>query len=114
MAKKYVAAIDQGTTSTRFIIFDRQGQIIGSNQQEHQQIYPQPGWVEHNPDEIWRRTQSVIKNALESSNIDPKDIAALGITNQRETAIVWDRKTGKPYGNAIVWQDTRTRFICDQ
>ena len=114
MAKKYVAAIDQGTTSTRFIIFDRLGQIICSNQQEHQQIYPQPGWVEHNPDEIWQRTQSVIKNALESGNIDPKDIAALGITNQRETAIVWDRKTGKPYGNAIVWQDTRTRFICDQ
>ncbi|MEG4116899.1 glycerol kinase GlpK [Microcoleus sp. N9_B4] len=114
MAKKYVAAIDQGTTSTRFIIFDRQGQIICSNQQEHQQIYPQPGWVEHNPDEIWQRTQSVIKNALEIGNIDPKDIAALGITNQRETTIVWDRKTGKPYGNAIVWQDTRTRFICDQ
>ncbi|WP_445240507.1 FGGY family carbohydrate kinase [Microcoleus vaginatus] len=114
MAKKYVAAIDQGTTSTRFIIFDRLGQIICSNQQEHQQIYPQPGWVEHNPEEIWHRTQSVIKNALEIGNIDPKDIAALGITNQRETAIVWDRKTGKPYGNAIVWQDTRTRFICDQ
>ncbi|MEG4859378.1 glycerol kinase GlpK [Microcoleus sp. K1-B6] len=114
MAKKYVAAIDQGTTSTRFIIFDRLGQRICSNQQEHQQIYPQPGWVEHNPDEIWQRTQSVIKNALEIGNIDPKDIAALGITNQRETTIVWDRTTGKSYGNAIVWQDTRTRFICDQ
>lgn len=114
MAKKYVAAIDQGTTSTRFIVFDRQGQIICSNQQEHQQIYPQPGWVEHNPEEIWQRTQSVIKNALESGNIDPQDIAALGITNQRETTIIWDRKTGKPYGNAIVWQDTRTRFICDK
>ncbi|MBD1826244.1 glycerol kinase GlpK [Microcoleus vaginatus GB1-A2] len=114
MVKKYVAAIDQGTTSTRFIVFDRLGQIICSNQQEHQQIYPQPGWVEHNPDEIWQRTQSVIKNTLEIGKIDPKDIAALGITNQRETAIVWDRKTGKPYCNAIVWQDTRTRFICDQ
>ena len=114
MAKKYVAAIDQGTTSTRFIVFDRQGQRICSNQQEHQQIYPQPGWVEHNPEEIWQRTQSVIKNALEIGNIDPKDIAALGITNQRETTIIWDRKTGKPYGNAIVWQDTRTRFICDR
>ncbi|MEG4329115.1 glycerol kinase GlpK [Microcoleus sp. herbarium5] len=114
MAKKYVAAIDQGTTSTRFIVFDRQGQIFCKDQQEHQQIYPQPGWVEHNPDEIWQRTQSVIKNALEIGNIDPKDIAALGITNQRETTIVWDRKTGKPYGNAIVWQDTRTRFICEQ
>jgi len=114
LAKKYVAAIDQGTTSTRFIVFDRQGQIICSNQQEHQQIYPQPGWVEHNPEEIWQRTQSVIKNALEIGNIDPKDIAALGITNQRETTIIWDRKTGKPYGNAIVWQDTRTRFLCDR
>jgi glycerol kinase len=114
LAKKYVAAIDQGTTSTRFIVFDRQGQIICSNQQEHQQIYPQPGWVEHNPEEIWQRTQSVIKNALEIGNIDPKDIAALGITNQRETTIIWDRKTGKSYGNAIVWQDTRTRFICDK
>ncbi len=114
MAKKYVAAIDQGTTSTRFIVFDRQGQIICSNQQEHQQIYPQPGWVEHNPEEIWQRTQSVIKNALEIGNIDPKDIAALGITNQRETTLIWDRKTGKPYGNAIVWQDTRTRFLCDK
>ncbi|MEG4814355.1 glycerol kinase GlpK [Microcoleus sp. K5-D4] len=114
MAKKYVAAIDQGTTSTRFIIFDRQGQIICSNQQEHQQIYPQPGWVEHNPDEIWQRTQSVIKKALEIGNIDPKDIAALGITNQRETTIVWNRKTGKSYGNAIVWQDTRTHQICEK
>lgn len=114
MAKKYVAAIDQGTTSTRFIVFDRLGQIICRDQQEHQQIYPQPGWVEHNPEEIWQRTQSVIKNALEIGNIDPKDIAALGITNQRETTIVWDRNTGKPYGNAIVWQDTRTRFICDK
>ncbi|MEG5018703.1 MULTISPECIES: glycerol kinase GlpK [unclassified Microcoleus] len=114
MTKKYIAAIDQGTTSTRFIVFDRLGQIICSNQQEHQQIYPQPGWVEHNPDEIWQRTQSVIKNALEIGNIDPKDIAALGITNQRETTIVWDRKTGKPYGNAIVWQDTRTHQICEK
>ncbi|MEG4808276.1 glycerol kinase GlpK [Microcoleus sp. F8-D3] len=114
MAKKYVAAIDQGTTSTRFIVFDRRGQIICSNQQEHQQIYPQPGWVEHNPEEIWQRTQSVIKNALEIGNIDQKDIAALGITNQRETAIIWDRNTGKPYGNAIVWQDTRTHKICEQ
>ncbi|MEG3870178.1 glycerol kinase GlpK [Microcoleus sp. Z1_B5] len=114
MVKKYVAAIDQGTTSTRFIVFDRLGQIICSNQQEHQQIYPQPGWVEHNPDEIWQRTQSVIKNALEIGNIEPTDIAALGITNQRETTIIWDRKTGKSYGNAIVWQDTRTHQICEK
>ena len=114
MSKKYVAAIDQGTTSTRFIIFDRLGQIICSNQQEHQQIYPQPGWVEHNPEEIWQRTQSAIKNALEIGNIDPKNIAALGIANQRETAIVWNKQTGKSYGNAIVWQDTRTHEICDK
>ncbi|MEG4012929.1 MULTISPECIES: glycerol kinase GlpK [unclassified Microcoleus] len=114
MTKKYVAAIDQGTTSTRFIIFDRLGQIICSNQQEHQQIYPQPGWVEHNPEEIWQRTQSVIKNTLELGKIDPKDIAGLGITNQRETAIVWNKNTGKPYGNAIVWQDTRTHQICEK
>ncbi|MEG3849752.1 glycerol kinase GlpK [Microcoleus sp. herbarium19] len=112
--KKYVAAIDQGTTSTRFIVFDRAGQIICSHQQEHQQIYPQPGWVEHNPEEIWERTKSVIKNALEIGNIDPKDIAALGIANQRETAIIWDKNTGKTYGNAIVWQDTRTREICEK
>ena len=114
MTKKYVAAIDQGTTSTRFMIFDRAGQIICSNQQEHQQIYPQPGWVEHNPEEIWERTQSVIKNALAIGNIDPKDIAALGIANQRETAIIWNKQTGKTYGNAIVWQDTRTREMCDK
>ncbi|MEG4321064.1 MULTISPECIES: glycerol kinase GlpK [unclassified Microcoleus] len=113
MSQKYVAAIDQGTTSTRFIIFDRLGQIICCNQQEHQQIYPQPGWVEHNPEEIWQRTQSVIQNTLEIGNIDTKDIAALGITNQRETAIVWDKRTGKSYGNAIVWQDTRTHQICN-
>lgn len=112
--KKYAAAIDQGTTSTRFIVFDRTGTIVASNQQEHEQIYPQPGWVEHNPDEIWERTQSVIKNTLQNYSIDAKDIAALGITNQRETAVVWDRKTGKAWGNAIVWQDTRTRQICDE
>ena len=112
--KKYVAAIDQGTTSTRFMIFDRAGKIVASNQQEHQQIYPQPGWVEHNPEEIWERTQTVIKTTLKIGNIDPKDIAALGIANQRETVIVWNKTTGKPYSNAIVWQDTRTREICDQ
>jgi glycerol kinase len=111
---KYVAAIDQGTTSTRFMIFDRAGQIVASNQQEHQQIYPQPGWVEHNPDEIWERTQSGIKNTLQTSNIDTKDIAAIGIANQRETTIIWNKQTGKPYGNAIVWQDTRTREICER
>ena len=103
----YLAAIDQGTTSTRFIIFDRSGRIMASEQREHQQIYPQPGWVEHDAEEIWRRTQEVIAGALQQRALQPSDIAALGITNQRETTVVWDRKTGKPIYNAIVWQDTR-------
>jgi glycerol kinase len=103
----YLAAIDQGTTSTRFIIFDRSGSIVASEQREHQQIYPKPGWVEHDAEEIWRRTQEVIAGALQQRGLQPSDIAALGITNQRETTMVWDRKTGKPIYNAIVWQDTR-------
>ncbi|PYX42601.1 MAG: glycerol kinase [Acidobacteria bacterium] len=103
----YLAAIDQGTTSTRFIIFDRSGRIVASEQREHQQIYPKPGWVEHDAEEIWRRTQEVIAGALQQRALQPSDIAALGITNQRETTVVWDRKTGKPIYNAIVWQDTR-------
>jgi glycerol kinase len=111
---KYVAAIDQGTTSTRFIIFDKQGKIAGYAQKEHQQIYPQPGWVEHDPLEIWSSTQIVIKDALEQSNITVAEITAIGITNQRETVVVWDKQTGEPYYNAIVWQDTRTDYICNQ
>ena len=103
----YLAAIDQGTTSTRFIIFDRSGCIVASEQREHQQIYSKPGWVEHDPEEIWRRTQEVIAGALQQRALQPSDIAALGITNQRETTILWDRKTGKSIHNAIVWQDTR-------
>ena len=103
----YLAAIDQGTTSTRFVIFDRSGRMVASEQREHQQIYPQPGWVEHDAEEIWRRTQEVIAGALQQRALQPSDIAALGITNQRETTVVWDRKTGKPIYNAIVWQDTR-------
>jgi len=103
----YLAAIDQGTTSTRFIVFDRSGRIVASEQREHQQIYPKPGWVEHDAEEIWRRTQEVIAGALQQRTLQPSDIAALGITNQRETTILWDRKTGKPIYNAIVWQDTR-------
>ena len=103
----YLGALDQGTTSTRFIIFDRSGRIVASEQREHQQIYPKPGWVEHDPEEIWRRTQEVIAGALQQRALQPADIAAIGITNQRETTIVWDRKTGKPVHNAIVWQDTR-------
>jgi glycerol kinase len=105
---QYLAAIDQGTTSTRFIVFDRAGKIVTSAQEEHQQIYPKPGWVEHDPEEIWRRTQSVIANAMQAGGLRPADLAAIGITNQRETTVVWNRKTGKPVHNAIVWQDTRT------
>ncbi|MCX7855446.1 MAG: glycerol kinase GlpK [Anaerolineae bacterium] len=110
---KYVAAVDQGTTSTRFMVFDHAGLVVSVHQLEHEQIYPQPGWVEHNPMEIWERTQQVIKAALQKNGIDPKEIAAIGVTNQRETTIVWDKKTGKPYYNAIVWQCTRTKDICE-
>jgi len=111
---KYIAAIDQGTTSTRCMIFDKKGNVIGISQKEHQQIYPQPGWVEHDPLEIWKRTQDVIHSVISNTELEKGDIAAVGITNQRETTIVWDKRTGKPYYNAIVWQDTRTKYICDQ
>jgi len=103
----YIAAIDQGTTSTRFIVFDRSGQIISMAQKEHQQIYPRPGWVEHDPEEIWRCTQGVISEALQKGKLRTADVAAVGITNQRETTVVWNRRTGKPIANAVVWQDTR-------
>lgn len=103
----YIGSIDQGTTSSRFIIFNKAGEIISIGQKEHQQIYPQAGWVEHNPDEIWKNTQEVIGLALGKANLSAKDIAAVGITNQRETTVVWNKYTGKPYYNAIVWQDTR-------
>jgi glycerol kinase len=103
----YVGAIDQGTTSTRFIVFDRAGRIVSTAQREHQQIYPQPGWVEHDPEEIWRCTQQVIADAMRAGNLGTSDLAAIGITNQRETTIVWDRRTGVPIYDAIVWQDTR-------
>lgn len=105
---KYVAAIDQGTTSTRCMIFDHSGRVIAADQREHEQIFPKPGWVEHNPEEIWQRTQGVVQGALTKANLTPSDLMAVGITNQRETTVVWDRKTGKPVYNAIVWQDTRT------
>ena len=110
---KYAAAVDQGTTSTRFMIFDHSGKVVSVDQKEHEQIYPKPGWVEHNPMEIWTRTQEVIEGALAKANIDPQDIAAVGVTNQRETTVVWEKATGKPVYNAIVWQDTRTKDICD-
>ena len=103
----YLGAIDQGTTSTRFIIFDRSGRIVACEQREHEQIYPRPGWVEHDPEEIWRRTQEVISAALEQRALAPSDLAAVGITNQRETTVLWDRETGRPIHNASVWQDTR-------
>lgn len=104
----YVGAIDQGTTSTRFIIFDRSGRIVSSAQHEHEQIYPRPGWVEHDAEEIWRRTLQVIEEAIAGRALRAKDFAAIGITNQRETTVLWDRHSGVPVANAIVWQDTRT------
>jgi glycerol kinase len=107
----YVGAVDQGTTSTRFMIFDHSGNEVAKHQLEHQQILPQAGWVEHNPVEIWERTASVIQTALHGANLTGSDLAALGITNQRETTVVWNPKTGRPYYNAIVWQDTRTDRI---
>ena len=105
---KYIGAIDQGTTSTRFMVFDASGKIVTTAQKEHEQIYPKPGWVEHNSVEIWQRTQEVIADALQQKGLRPADLAAVGITSQRETAVVWERKTGKAVANAIVWQDTRT------
>jgi len=111
---KYVAAVDQGTTSSRFMIFDHEGGVVHKNghpavhQLEHQQIYPKPGWVEHDAMEIWARTQEVIRSAMDKTGITAEDLAAIGVTNQRETTVVWNPKTGKPYYNAIVWQDTRT------
>ncbi|GAB2605206.1 glycerol kinase GlpK [Spirosoma areae] len=111
---QYVAAIDQGTTSTRCIVFDRQGQIVSVAQKEHKQIYPQPGWVEHDPEEIWRNTLEVIALARIKGKLSVQDIVAVGITNQRETTVVWNRRTGKPYYNAIVWQDMRTADLVTQ
>jgi len=103
----YIGAIDQGTTSTRFIAFDRSGRTVAVSQKEHEQIYPKPGWVEHNPEEIWQHTREVIAETMAKGGLRPGDLAAIGITNQRETTIVWNRKTGKPIANALVWQDTR-------
>jgi len=108
MVSSYLGAIDQGTTSTRFVIFDRSGRIVSMSQKEHEQIYAKPGWVEHDPEEIWRRTQEVIAEAMQQRGFRPKDLAAIGITNQRETTVAWNRKTGRPVHNALVWQDTRT------
>lgn len=104
---QFIGAIDQGTTSTRFIVFDRTGQVVALAQKEHAQLYPRPGWVEHDPQEIWRNTEHVIREAMQQKSLKPHDLAAIGITNQRETTIVWERRTGQPLANAIVWQDTR-------
>lgn len=111
---QYVIAIDQGTTSSRAIIFDHDGNIVSTGQLEHEQIFPKAGWVEHNAAEIWNNTREVIGTALSKANLTRHDIAAVGITNQRETAVVWDKTTGEPVYNAIVWQDTRTQDIVDQ
>jgi glycerol kinase len=111
---QYAAAIDQGTTSTRFMVFDHGGQVVAVDQREHEQIYPKPGWVEHDPLEIKLRTEEVIKAGLQKTGGSASDLAAVGVTNQRETTVVWDRSTGQPVYNAIVWQDTRTDQICNQ
>jgi glycerol kinase len=110
----YVGALDQGTTSTRFMIFDHAGQVVAIDQKEHEQIYPKPGWVEHDPAEIWTRCVEVTRGALSKAGIKASDLAAVGITNQRETTVVWDRRTGKAVHNAIVWQDTRTDKIINE
>jgi glycerol kinase len=109
----FVGSIDQGTTSTRFIIWDRAGRSVASEQLEHAQILPKPGYVEHDPSEIWQRTQEVISRALVSAGLSGRDLAAIGITNQRETTVAWDASTGLPLHNALVWQDTRTQTIID-
>src|SRR5687767_12807869 len=103
----YVGAIDQGTTSSRFIVFDEAGAIVSVAQKEHEQIYPKPGFVEHDPVEIWRNTQAVAEEALARKGLKPGDLACVGITNQRETTLLWDKSTGEPLHHALVWQDTR-------
>ncbi|GAA5067801.1 glycerol kinase GlpK [Nocardia callitridis] len=112
--RRYVAAIDQGTTSSRCIVFDRDGRVVEIAQREHEQIFPRAGWVEHDAETIWRNTESVITEVLEKAGITAADIAAVGVTNQRETTVVWERATGKPISHAIVWQDTRTDRLCDE
>lgn len=110
----FVGALDQGTSSTRFMIFDQDGTVVGQHQLEHRQILPKPGWVEHDASEIWERTEEVISTSLRKSGIAGKELAGIGITNQRETTVIWDKRTGKPLHNAIVWQDTRTQEFLDR
>ncbi|MFA5698702.1 MAG: glycerol kinase GlpK [Sphaerochaeta sp.] len=111
---QYLGAVDQGTTSTRFIIFDQGGAIVASHQIEHQQMFPQPGWVEHDPMEIWKNTELCIKEALKKARLNGKDLAGIGITNQRETIVAWHKESGRVYHNAIVWQDLRTSAYIDE
>ncbi|HET8739702.1 MAG TPA: FGGY family carbohydrate kinase [Acidimicrobiia bacterium] len=113
MNSDLVGALDQGTSSTRFMVFDARGRVIAKAQREHSQIFPEPGWVEHDPAEIWERTEAVITEALDEADLTPSALAAVGITNQRETTVVWERASGEPVANAIVWQDTRTAEICE-
>jgi len=114
MKKKYIISLDQGTTSSRAIVFDHKGTILGISQKEFEQIFPKPGWVEHNPMDIWKSQLSVLKSVIKKCKIDPQEVSAIGITNQRETTVVWDKSTGKPVYNAIVWQDRRTAAYCDR
>src|SRR5579875_2963871 len=109
---EYVGALDQGTTSTRFMVFDHRGQVVAVDQKEHEQIFPRPGWVEHDAAEIWANVRSVVDGAVARAGITAADVKAIGITNQRETTLLWDRTTGEPVHNAIVWQDTRTDALC--
>src|SRR5687768_12888916 len=111
---KYILALDQGTTSSRAILFNSAGETVATAQQEFPQLFPKPGWVEHNPNEIWSSQRDVALQALSQAAATPRDVAAIGITNQRETTVVWDRRTSEPICNAIVWQDRRTADICDR
>ena len=113
MAGKYVMALDAGTTSNRAIIFDEESRIVGVSQKEFTQYFPQPGWVEHDAEEIWSTMVAVMKEALDDADLSASDIAGIGITNQRETTVVWDTKTGRPIHNAIVWQSRQTAEICE-
>ncbi len=114
MKREFIAAIDQGTTSTRCILFDHAGRLVSVAQREHRQIFPRPGWVEHDPVEIWRNVERVVPRAVAQARAEPDQIAALGIANQRETVVLWERRSGRPVGNAITWQDTRTANLVDQ
>ncbi|MEQ8712336.1 MAG: glycerol kinase GlpK [Cyclobacteriaceae bacterium] len=113
MARKYIVAFDQGTTSSRAVLFDEKGSIVGVDQREFTQIFPKAGWVEHDPMEIWKSQMDVFSNVLKNNNVKPGEVVAIGITNQRETTVVWDKNTGEPVYNAIVWQDKRTSGLCD-